>query len=212
MRGKGFFCWFCLRSCGITPAYAGKRSNATGTLDFWQDHPRVCGEKLRTSFARRSRLGSPPRMRGKDYHPAGKSGRSGITPAYAGKSQTESSGITGRRDHPRVCGEKRQNIQSWITPIGSPPRMRGKADEVTDSKIWGRITPAYAGKRGPQGCTPCQSQDHPRVCGEKYRYHWKYWWCSGSPPRMRGKAGRVSIHLAGRGITPAYAGKRGSKF
>ena len=31
----------------------------------------------------------------------------GITPAYAGKSDGERARTTKRKDHPRVCGEKR---------------------------------------------------------------------------------------------------------
>ena len=50
---------------GITPAYAGK------SLFFWPfaagrwDHPRVCGEKDATAYAKEVAKGSPPRMRGK---------------------------------------------------------------------------------------------------------------------------------------------------
>ena len=47
MRGKVTRIYALADKEGITPAYAGKRSNATGTLDFWQDHPRVCGEKTK---------------------------------------------------------------------------------------------------------------------------------------------------------------------
>ena len=50
----------------ITPAYAGKsdRQSRFGYGD--QDHPRLCGEKAVQGCRRRSRLGSPPPMRGKD--------------------------------------------------------------------------------------------------------------------------------------------------
>ena len=56
-----------------------------------------------------------------------------ITPAYAGKSRTVWFGITGKRDHPRACGEKIPSIATAKPLIGSPPRMRGKdkKDPVT---------------------------------------------------------------------------------
>ena len=35
------------------------------------------------------------------------SGSHGITPAYAGKSACDMRTIVARKDHPRLCGEKR---------------------------------------------------------------------------------------------------------
>ena len=51
-------------------------------------------------------------------------------------------------------------------------------------------------------------QDHPRVCGEKFRAYAKIWNEWGSPPRMRGKEAPAAHHHRTAGITPAYAGKR----
>ena len=51
------------------------------------------------------------------------------------------------------------------------------------------------------------SQDHPRVCGEKHRAGPTRPRAGGSPPRMRGKARRARLFEVLRGITPAYAGK-----
>ena len=50
------------------------------------DHPRVCGEKILFFFWFFSALGSPPRMRGKDYIFDKTAEGRRITPAYAGKS------------------------------------------------------------------------------------------------------------------------------
>ena len=72
-------------------------------------------------------IGSPPRMRGKALVVEGRNGRIGITPAYAGKSTSES--------------------PSTLTTGGSPPRMRGKGACAMLKGIDVRITPAYAGKR-----------------------------------------------------------------
>ena len=70
----------------ITPAYAGKSGIIFVYDVLRQDHPRVCGEKSMMVPHTLTRLGSPPRMRGKAagkrffaLHPR-------ITPAYAGKS------------------------------------------------------------------------------------------------------------------------------
>ena len=49
-----------------------------------------------------------------------------ITPAYAGKSIDEVYNVIGYKDHPRLCGEKRQPVSDSLVRKGSPPPMRGK--------------------------------------------------------------------------------------
>ena len=70
---------------GITPAYAGKRSNHIWKGTTYGDHPRVCGEKQRTLAVQDEPQGSPPRMRGKALITEIRPFVVGITPAYAGK-------------------------------------------------------------------------------------------------------------------------------
>ena len=88
-----------------------------------------------------------------------------------------------------------------------PPRMRGRGAANALVKNFGRITPAYAGKR-PWGCSPRRRQrDHPRVRGEELKRWRPRRAALGSPPRARG---RVADELTTRhlsGITPACAGK-----
>ena len=70
---------------------------------------------------------------------------------------------------------------------GSPPPMRGKVIPASFVFLMLRITPAYAGKRGP-----FFPRDTPS---------------GGSPPPMRGKGvSGFSLTSVFR-ITPAYAGK-----
>ena len=71
----------------------------------------------------------------------------GITPAYAGKSRCSRLRCGVFRDHPRVCGEKKKMNMRKDKRMGSPPRMRGKADYTPVVDVRVRITPAYAGKR-----------------------------------------------------------------
>ena len=54
----------------------------------------------------------------------------GITPAYAGKSTSAAGWMPHKRDHPRVCGEEKDNPDEWSEVQGSPPRMRGRADRL----------------------------------------------------------------------------------
>ena len=147
-------------------------------------------------------------MRGKAGFLRPSSFLTGITPAYAGKSQTEFCGTTSKRDHPRVCGEKSERGGLRMPRPGSPPRMRGKGFPGPLGNIMQRITPAYAGKSFSCDLRRRTSTDHPRVCGEKATQKLFLSQVIGSPPRMRGKAVypvRSRVHTR---ITPAYAGKR----
>ena len=109
MRGKELSSIVKLPPHRITPAYAGKRKFRKRLSFKIRDHPRVCGEKLKSRKFSVLILGSPPRMRGKVPLPALDQGDGGITPAYAGKSgglgqlEADDQGITpayaGKRLH-----------------------------------------------------------------------------------------------------------------
>ena len=112
---------------GITPACAGKRIKAQLQAVVKRDHPRVCGEKCRSTLGGRAVSGSPPRVRGKVTLLYALADKEGITPACAGKSFFGYLVGAFSKDHPRVCGEK----------CGSDCTISVRA----------RITPACAGKR-----------------------------------------------------------------
>ena len=153
---------------------------------FW-DHPRVCGEKPKPRIWGTSPMESPPRMRGKVSGSAARRTKRRITPAYAGKSESQSN--------------------PYRHPCGSPPRMRGKVRRTVSGQLNSGITPAYAGKSGVDfGSTTCY-RDHPRACGEKPVAMHNLTTKAGSPPRMRGKVCVASHQPAYPGITPAHAGK-----
>ena len=198
------------RSCPltrITPAYAGKSSQYGLRGWFFQDHPRVCGEKIPLHIRAKVALGSPPRMRGKDGVNDSAQAVTGITPACAGKRDKAGLPFAPVRDHPRVCGEKTSASSLFNTAAGSPPRVRGKELRVETCFSHDGITPAYAGKRVSRSRAKTGEWDHPRVCGEKTPFSENSFTKSGSPPRMRGKALDLNLLTASLGITPAYAGK-----
>ena len=146
-------------------------------------------------------------MRGKGPPVADMWKRSGITPAYAGKSVLGDPRRLLSGDHPRLCGEKVSVSHSSQTFVGSPPPMRGKGYKAIRSRCSRGITPAYAGKRsGKENQTECY-KDHPRLCGEKYREALSSNDDAGSPPPMRGKVCITCYRNLIAGITPAYAGK-----
>ena len=192
---------------GITPAYAGKSVKVNEPDCLPRDHPRVCGEKRLRAAPSHPITGSPPRMRGKVPQPGVEGCRLGITPAYAGKSQTAGCRTAAPEDHPRVCGEKTSsNVPERKNP-GSPPRMQGKGCPLLFRYYFIGITPACAGKSSWCGSHPPASGDHPRVCGEKVIQVVPPAPQVGSPPRVRGKVTPHHRVANDRGITPACAGK-----
>ena len=106
-------------------------------------------------------------MRGKGVAHRTEDLRTGITPAYAGKSGSASGAGSPDGDHPRVCGEKASHAGSGVRMVGSPPRLRGKEGLCRDGLLKLGITPAYAGKSSLRGLWSRRPEDHPRVCGEK---------------------------------------------
>ena len=134
--------------------------------------------------------------------------RSGITPAWAGKSFCNVPCNISIGDHPRVGGEKSRKSAPARRWTGSPPRGRGKADRASGGLPFRGITPAWAGKR--QSGVPLRTieSDHPRVGGEKHLSGTTDNRPQGSPPRGRGKALEGVALSAAHGITPAWAGKR----
>ena len=131
----------------ITPAWAGKSACAVICVVVVWDHPRVGGEKQRMPRRTDKQMGSPPRGRGKAMSVWSVSKFSRITPAWAGKSAGGVLVLGAGRDHPRVGGEKIFSAKPLPACLGSPPRGRGKGIERQCAEEYGRITPAWAGKR-----------------------------------------------------------------
>ena len=90
--------------------------------------------------------------------------------------------------------------------------MRGKVYFCHHVYNLAGITPAYAGKSLLTGRLMRITRDHPRLCGEKIFPFLYIIGISGSPPPMRGKVESGYLNDDETGITPAYAGKRYSKF
>ena len=192
---------------GITPAYAGKSLGCWRPRAAQRDHPRVCGEKYALPLKSARVIGSPPRMRGKAAGVFVLCPVCRITPAYAGKSLKADIKVGVKRDHPRVCGEKRPSTSAVGTFPGSPPRMRGKVLKQLIVDSVDGITPAYAGKSVFVVQFFQTNQDHPRVCGEKPKFELDKLNSVGSPPRMRGKDLVLRSKHLEIGITPACVGK-----
>ena len=145
-RGKGSKAASGVGTWRITPAWAGKSCLCWCAGGHCTDHPRMGGEKTCAINSNIDAKGSPPHGRGKAFANCRKKEHTGITPAWAGKRGVKKPLVCGiritparagksprrsrraapARDHPRVGGEKAENLLPEICLPGSPPRGRGK--------------------------------------------------------------------------------------
>ena len=105
MRGKQERAVGIVQQSRITPADAGKTAARSWQTHQSWDHPRGCGENMRSFGVASVVKGSPPRMRGKRLLTRSSRQYSGITPADAGKTKTNQRTAKHDEDHPRGCGE-----------------------------------------------------------------------------------------------------------
>ena len=125
-RGKGNGIKQIFDGVRITPACAGKSLLHIIALLLLWDHPRVRGEKQVAQI----------KINALD----------GITPACAGKSLEQVGHDRKFCHHPRVRGEKSALFSCPLELRGSPPRARGKVNQLRQDMAAQRITPACAGK------------------------------------------------------------------
>ena len=145
-RGKGIQRVVLFITRRITPAWAGKSLGFRWCCYVCWDHPRVGGEKFLGPLDVLPHGGSPPRGRGKEVDTLRFACCHGITPAWAGKRYAQGGASTPGGDHPRVGGEKPRQQGNQRTGVGSPPRGRGKVEDMRKAGLNPRITPAWAGK------------------------------------------------------------------
>ena len=210
-RGKATSSSSWEKQTRITPAWAGKRITERRLKKMVTDHPRVGGEKWHLLLCVPAGYGSPPRGRGKASTHSTIASWTGITPAWAGKSDTNVVYVPATEDHPRVGGEKFRTVKRSCILQGSPPRGRGKVCIATGLRVSDGITPAWAGKSLTIPKLTTRSWDHPRVGREKDVVELRKTPHRGSPPRGRGKVYLGPQLWAGNGITPAWAGKSASQ-
>ena len=130
--------------------------------------------------------GSSPRVRGTLFKDAGCTVGAGIIPACAGNTTVSKTSRRRSGDHPRVCGEHRDQILQNLRDLGSSPRVRGTLLRHEGLKILAGIIPACAGNTGKHSPLVRFLRDHPRVCGEHPLDIIQELFALGSSPRVRG--------------------------
>ena len=171
------------------------------------DHPRACGANVSGLMETWCRVGSSPRVRGKQIYKLGVFTCSRIIPARAGQTSSRDPPPGFRPEHPRACGANGVAPNTDHMPIGSSPRVRGKHRASGETAAQVRIIPARAGQttRSTQARQP--APDHPRACGANSFFLSSHVLGFGSSPRVRGKrVVRVPGRLPAR-IIPARAGQ-----
>ena len=212
----------------ITPAGAGKTRHGRTDSGCHRDHPRGCGENHKLTVMCSDGKGSPPQVRGKHRHSLPRKAEhkdhprrcgenisavrliaslQGSPPQVRGKLYGDTLWSIARRDHPRRCGENVGFGEVCCRNQGSPPQVRGKRLMCGFCVPELGITPAGAGKTRHKADHDKRPEDHPRRCGENHIQRKLSVCKQGSPPQVRGKRGKHSLHACRVGITPAGAGK-----
>ena len=172
---------------GLIPAWAGKTYCSMAISALTRAHPRVGGENWLLTANKPPCEGSSPRGRGKRRGSRCENPRTGLIPAWAGKTSQANAHTAAARAHPRVGGENSSRISSRDCSSGSSPRGRGKRDhDLADTNRAGLI-PAWAGKTNSGGHNCCSPAAHPRVGGENEAGRQQLARLGGSSPRGRGK-------------------------
>ncbi len=65
-----------------------------------------------------------------------------------------------------MCGKNFALLGSYLAPLGSPPHVREKPNQLPHTSPSSGITPACAGKTSNENCLLTYNQDHPRMCGK----------------------------------------------
>ena len=125
VRGKAFLLNFWLMHQRITPACAGKSSQIPIESIESRDHPRMCGEKILSFPPSCRRMGSPPHVRGKEFHVLQRLLPPGITPACAGK--------------------RLKRFRSTVSPVAIVPLFPSVCNKpvVSDGSPAGRDAPLF---------------------------------------------------------------------
>ena len=151
--------------------------------------------------------GSSPRGRGKPCPAPHWSERTGLIPAWAGKTVFLAMDRDPSGAHPRVGGENGTHARGPLSVEGSSPRGRGKPSNPLGSLTPGRLIPAWAGKTSTPTSKPSAPRAHPRVGGENLIVDRPANPQAGSSPRGRGKRDRGTFRVAVGTAHPRVGGE-----
>ena len=159
-----------------------------------------------TAHSSGAAAGSSPHTRGAQHVQQPAHSGTGIIPAYAGSTPSNSADSRWPRDHPRIRGEHAAALREIFSRHGSSPHTRGALAVQIGVDLLERIIPAYAGSTGSNPPQLHWRQDHPRIRGEHVQMNRAIADGSGSSPHTRGAPRHLHLRRQARRIIPAYAG------
>ena len=142
-RASVFMMFFSLQR--FIPACAGNGCAPARLLSARAVHPRVCGERASSSMPGAWPCGSSPRVRGTARCVRAPPLRGRFIPACAGNGVARGQDVFVLPVHPRVCGERLQELTNVLATVGSSPRVRGTEDGAVAVDGGWRFIPACAG-------------------------------------------------------------------
>ena len=167
----------------------------------------MCGKDIGKKVSFSYLLGSPPHVRERRWRTGKPARKSRITPACAGKTDSQARLVRSAGDHPRMCGKDCRAVFHTLLQGGSPPHVRERLDEPLKDEPVIRITPACAGKTSVSLAVLDPWRDHPRMCGKDECQPGCPGSMEGSPPHVRERRFYAIFYKGLQGITPACAGK-----
>ena len=156
----------------IIPADAGSTGTDLRAMGPDRDHPRRCGEHASGKIDTFEDGGSSPQMRGALDRMPCRIFVTRIIPADAGSTLSAKRLYLLTLDHPRRCGEHVGVAAVKAFMDGSSPQMREARTTLLCALRTAGIIPADAGSTAANELKLNDHKDHPRRCGEHYRYPW----------------------------------------
>ena len=149
------------------PAYAGNAPFGGSSTGEKAVHPRIRGERTGGQTALPSIIGSSPHTRGTRFRQGCRFLCLRFIPAYAGNAASRCEMPATSSVHPRIRGERNNEIARVAPSIGSSPHTRGTLEVQLGNKHRPRFIPAYAGNAAVHLLLLDLMSVHPRIRGER---------------------------------------------
>ena len=149
------------------PAYAGNAPFGGSSTGEKAVHPRIRGERTGGQTALPSIIGSSPHTRGTRFRQGCRFLCLRFIPAYAGNAASRCEMPATSSVHPRIRGERNNEIARVAPSIGSSPHTRGTPVRDDARVHIDRFIPAYAGNAVIVTTVQSPLSVHPRIRGER---------------------------------------------
>ena len=207
-RGTPAGCSVGRRSLRFIPACAGNADLLHARSSSLTVHPRMRGERWKSTVSRHSRIGSSPHARGTPAREARVHYQHRFIPACAGNAAYPQFIAHDHRVHPRMRGERTHRHKGIDLYIGSSPHARGTHPRPCRHLCPFRFIPACAGNARALFAAALRAAVHPRMRGERSSPQLMTQWPPGSSPHARGTRTQPRCTLQRGAVHPRMRGER----